>query len=259
VPPGSIDFIAESSLSLLSEPHLKRIRRNGFNGILPGIEFWYDLGNKSKTSEMKGMDKVQHVSEHVNMILRYIPYVHTDFIFGLDVDERSEPFELTKLFVDLTPGAFLDFSLLTAFGQAARRSTSNSNAPTAFYHSLNNNHAMNVKPNNYSRPEFYDHLIDLTKHAFSCRAIIKRFRANKIRHGAKLAEFFHRDHLRDMPVLPNNCHYVGLRRRLGIVRYLEFALQFIFSDHKLKKVGNYQFSYRKQLRSSFVLSHSEAP
>src|SRR5439155_21664208 len=30
VPPGRIDFIAESSLSLLSEPHLKRLKRNGF-------------------------------------------------------------------------------------------------------------------------------------------------------------------------------------------------------------------------------------
>ena len=30
VPPGSIDFIAESSLSLLTEPHLKRLQKNGF-------------------------------------------------------------------------------------------------------------------------------------------------------------------------------------------------------------------------------------
>jgi hypothetical protein len=29
VPPGSIDFAAESSLSLLSEPHLKRLKHNG--------------------------------------------------------------------------------------------------------------------------------------------------------------------------------------------------------------------------------------
>jgi hypothetical protein len=40
-------FIAESSLSLLSEAHVKRLRRNGFGALLPGIEFWHDLGNKS--------------------------------------------------------------------------------------------------------------------------------------------------------------------------------------------------------------------
>src|SRR5438132_299388 len=49
VPPDSIDFVAESSLSLLSEPHLKRLQRSGFKALLPGIESWYDLGNKSKT------------------------------------------------------------------------------------------------------------------------------------------------------------------------------------------------------------------
>ena len=65
------------------------------------------------------MDKVRQVSDHVNMILRYIPYVQTNFVLGLDSDEGDEPFELTKRFVDLTPGAFPAFSLLTAFGQAA--------------------------------------------------------------------------------------------------------------------------------------------
>ena len=54
------------------------------------------------------------------MILRYVPYVQTNFVLGLDGDEGPEPFALTKRFVDLTPGAFPGYSLLTAFGQAAR-------------------------------------------------------------------------------------------------------------------------------------------
>ena len=182
VPPGSINFIAESSLSILSEPHLKRLKRNGFVGILPGVESWYDLGNKSKTGQMKGIDKVRQVSEHVNMILRYLPYVHTNFILGLDVDEGPEPFELTKRFVDITPGTFLAFSLLTAFGQAAPLNLELQRAGRILpfpFHFLNNNHAMNVKPKHYSWPEFYDHLIDLTKHTFSWSAILNRFKANR--------------------------------------------------------------------------------
>ena len=78
--------IAESSLSLLAEPHLKRLRKNGFRAILPGIESWYDLGNKSKTRRT-GMDKVKQVADHVNMILRYIPYIQTNFVLGLDGDK----------------------------------------------------------------------------------------------------------------------------------------------------------------------------
>ena len=45
--------------------------------------------------------------------------------------------------------------------------------------SSNNNHAMNVRPKNYSWPEFYDHVIELTRYTFSWRAIYERFRAMK--------------------------------------------------------------------------------
>lgn len=119
VPADSIDFIAESSLSILSEPHMKRLKRNGFKALLPGIETWYDLGNKSKTGNNKGSEKVHRVSEQINMIMRYTPYLQANFVLGLDTDEGSEPFELTKRFIDLSPGAFPGYSLLSAFGEAA--------------------------------------------------------------------------------------------------------------------------------------------
>jgi hypothetical protein len=180
VPPNSIDFIAESSLSLLAEPHLKRLQRNGFKAILPGIESWYDLGNKSKSGALKGMDKVRQVADHVNMILRYIPYIQTNFVLGLDVDEGREPFELTKRFIDMAPGAFPGYSLLSAFGQAAPLNLEYQSAGRVIpfpFHFLNNNHAMNVKPKNYSWPEFYDRVVDLTTYTFSWRAIYNRYQA----------------------------------------------------------------------------------
>jgi hypothetical protein len=180
VPPGRIAFIAESSLSLLAEPHLKRLQRNGFKGVLPGIESWYDLGNKSRAGTRRGMDKVRQVSEHVNLILRYIPYVQTNFVLGLDVDEGAEPFELTKRFLDLAPGAFPGYSLLTAFGQAAPLNLEYQRQgrvlPFPFYF-LNNNQAMNVRPKHYAWPDFYDHVIDLTRYSFSWRVLLRRFRA----------------------------------------------------------------------------------
>ena len=119
VPKNSIDFIAESSLSLLSEPHLKRLRDNGFQAVLPGIESWFDMGNKSKTGSKQGIEKVKAVSEHINMILSYIPYMQTNFVVGLDSDNGAESYELTKRFVDLAPAAFPAYPLITAFGRAA--------------------------------------------------------------------------------------------------------------------------------------------
>jgi hypothetical protein len=181
-PPDSIDFIAESSLSLLSEPRLERLKRNGFKALLPGVESWYDLGDKSKTGKTRGMDKVLQVSEHINMIMRHIPYVQTNFVLGLDVDEGAEPFELTKRFVDLAPGAFPGYSLLSAFGQAAPLNLEYQRANRVLpfpFHFLNNNQAMNVKPKNYSWTDFYDRLINLVRYTYSRRAIINRFKATR--------------------------------------------------------------------------------
>ncbi len=182
VPPGSVNSIAESSLSLLSEPHLKRLARNGFQAILPGIESWYDMGNKSKTGARQGMEKVRQVADHVNMILRYIPYIQTNFVLGQDTDAGDEPFELTKRFLDLAPGAFPGYSLLTAFGQAAPLNLEYQRAGRVLhfpFYFLNNNQAMNVKPKNYTWPEFYDRVIDLTRYSFSWRAIFRRFRGTR--------------------------------------------------------------------------------
>ena len=184
VPPDRMDFAAESSLSLLSEPHLRRLQANGFKAILPGIESWYSLGGKSKTGNSTGMEKVKRVSEHVNTILRYIPYVQANFVLGLDCDEDKEPFELTKRFIDLTPGAFPAYSLLSAFGQAAPLNLDLQREarvlPTPF-HFLDNNRAANVRPKNYSWADLYDNVIGLRRHSYSWRAVGRRFEAN---HGA---------------------------------------------------------------------------
>lgn len=182
IPPNSIDFIAESTLSLLSEPHLKRLKQNGFKAILPGIESWYDMGEKSRTGRHTGQDKVKQVADHINLILRYVPYVQVNFVLGLDSDQGPEPFELTKQFCDLAPGAFPAFSLLTAFGQAApfNRDLQRDGRVLPFpFHFLDNNHAMNVRPKHYAWPEFYDHVVNLSQHAFSWPMILRRLALNR--------------------------------------------------------------------------------
>jgi hypothetical protein len=182
VRPGRMRFIAESSLSLLSEPNLKRMQRNGFVGILPGIESWYALGNKSKTGKSVGMDKVRQVAEHVNTILRHIPTVQTNFVLGLDCDSGAEPFELTKRFMDLAPGAYPAFSLLTAYGAAAPLNLDFQRAGRVLpfpFHFLDSNHAMNVRPLNYDWAEFYAHAEDLTLYAHSRERLWRRFSANR--------------------------------------------------------------------------------
>jgi hypothetical protein len=180
-PLKSFRFFAESSLSILTEEHLKVMQRNGFDALLPGIESWQELGNKSRTSRIVGEEKVQRIAEHINMMFRYIPYVQTNFVLGLDSDEGEEPFELTKRFVDMAPAAFPGYSLLSAFGEAAPLNLEYQRANRVLpfpFHFLNNHLAMNIKPKNYEWIDFYDKVIDLTAYTFSKKAIYRRFMAN---------------------------------------------------------------------------------
>jgi hypothetical protein len=101
---------------------------------------------------------------------------------GLDVEAGAEPFELTKRFIDLAPGAFPGYSLLTAFGEAAPINFQYQleNRVIGFpFHFLNNHGAMNMRPKHYAWPAFYRHVIDLTRHSFSHRAIVRRIAATK--------------------------------------------------------------------------------
>ena len=171
-------FVAESSLSILTDKHLPVFKNNGFTALLPGVETWYELGAKSRSKNTTGEEKVKQVAEHVNRIFEYVPYVQTNFVLGLDSDSGTEPFELTKKFIDLSPHAFPGYSLLTAFGEAAPLNLGYQREGRVLpfpFHFLNNHLAMNVKPLNYEWVDFYDKIIDLTEYSFSPRAIYRRW------------------------------------------------------------------------------------
>ncbi len=181
VPPGNMSFVSETSLSVLTEPNVKRMQKNGFKVLLPGIESWFDMGNKSGSGVKKGMDKVLKLADQVNMILRHVPYMQINFLFPLDVDKGPEPFELTSQFARLAPGAFPHYSFLTAYGRSAPQNLAyqkeNRVLPVPF-HVLDAQMGMNVKPKNYTWPEFYKHLQRLSRQTFSKQAIHHRFGVN---------------------------------------------------------------------------------
>jgi hypothetical protein len=127
-----------------------------------------------------GEEKVQQVSDHINLIFKYIPYVQANFVLGLDCDAGAEPFNLTKEFIDRSPATFPGYSLLSAFGQAAPLNLEFQEAGRVLpfpFHFLNNHHAMNVRPANYQWTEFYDNVISLTEHTFSWKNIARRLRS----------------------------------------------------------------------------------
>ncbi len=178
VPSGSLKFIMESTLSLLKERNVKRLKKNGCQGILPGIESWFDLSNKTRTRKI-GVEKVREVSEQINMILSHVPYLQGNFILGLDNDEGPEPFELTKEYLDLAPGTFPGFNMLVAYGVNTVLNQEyyqqNRLLPLPF-HFLTNS-TTNVLPQHYGIVELYERWIDLREYAFSFRRIYNRMKA----------------------------------------------------------------------------------
>jgi hypothetical protein len=182
VAPGSVKFLAESTLSLLKESNLGRLRKNGFLAILPGIESWFECGDKAGQGARTDVDKMIAVSEHVNLILQYVPYVQANFVFGLDTDEGQRPFELTKRFLDRVPGVFPGYSFFTAFGGSAplfKQLRARGRVIPTPYPLLDGHSGPNVVLKNYTPNDFYDQVIDLMRFSFSPKRILKRFRANK--------------------------------------------------------------------------------
>ncbi len=182
VPSGKMAFGAESSLSLLSETNLKRLKKNNFIVMLPGIESWFDFNGKSKQQNNFGLDKVKAVAEQVNVVLQHIPYVQVNFLFGLDTDVGSEPFELTKKFSDLAPGAYPNLAMITAFGNSAPLNVhyqSEGRVLDVPFSFLDGNSGLNIRPKNYPMVEFYDRMIDLAAYTNSPQRIWGRFKANK--------------------------------------------------------------------------------
>lgn len=179
--PGTLEFAAESTLSLLTESKLKRMKSCGFRVMLPGIESWFDFNQKSTQSKGFGRDKVREVADQVALVARYIQYVQVNFIFGLDSDMGPLPFELTKSFVDLVPEIYPNYQIITAYGNSTPLNQQYQNEERVIdipFTFLDCHLVSNIRLKNYTPTEFYDCLIDLVKYSFSARLMWKRFKAN---------------------------------------------------------------------------------
>ncbi|MEN8161089.1 MAG: radical SAM protein [Myxococcota bacterium] len=179
--PGSMRFVAESSLSLLNETRLAALGRNGFLGLIVGIESWFGFNDKTRQGRRSGFEKVEAVAERVNGIARHIPYVQTNFVWGLDGDEGALPFELNRRFVDLAPAAFPSHSVFTAYGNATPLGVELAGADRVLpvpFQLLDTAGLHNVTLRHYTAADFYGKLADVVGYSYSTRATVRRLRAN---------------------------------------------------------------------------------
>jgi hypothetical protein len=181
VPPGSVRFVSESSLSILGGDRLARLQRNGFIGLLVGIESWFGFNGKARQGANAGAEKMRAVADQVDRISRHIPYTQANFVLGLDEDVGPEPFDLTRAFVDRAPAAYPAFSLFTAFGRSSPLNAELERAGRVRdipFPLLDCASLLNVQPRNYGWEEIYGRVADLLRYSYAPQRSRRRFSRN---------------------------------------------------------------------------------
>ncbi|MDY7225585.1 hypothetical protein [Hyalangium rubrum] len=169
---------AHMSLSLMSAANVRRLGKARFGLLGPGIESWFDFSDKSGRARLLGEAKVQHVAQALNVVQAEVQHIQTNMIVGLDTDQGDLPWELTKRLVELSPGIYPTYFLVTNFYNAplSRELHASGRTLAMPFSLLDTNCFGNVRPLHYSPVELYDRLIGLYEFAYSWRAVLRRTR-----------------------------------------------------------------------------------
>lgn len=172
-------YVIESSLSILKEHHLERLRRTHCVYVVAGVESWADYSNKTGTGASQGWQKFETIVEHFRLLRRYIQGIQGNFVFGTDADCGREPIDITSEFVRRLPFVWPGLNIPTPFGGTPffdrlwAEGRVLSAMPFAFYYDP----YLTFIPAHYSPEEYYRHLIDLFSLVTSARTWAKRLTA----------------------------------------------------------------------------------
>jgi radical SAM superfamily enzyme YgiQ (UPF0313 family) len=169
-------YIMESSLSILKEDRLPRLRRTNCIYVAPGIESWIDYSNKTGVGAKRGRDKLNGVVAQIRRLSRHVPGVQANFLFGGETDQGDEPVMLTKEFIGQLPEVWPTVNIPTPFGgtplydQLHREGRILSALPFAFYY----NPYLAITLKHYDPVTYYAHLIDIHAAITSRTMLLRR-------------------------------------------------------------------------------------
>ena len=172
-------YVIQTSLSVLSETRLRRLRDTRCAYIAPGIESWLDYSNKANVASTHGgRRKLEEVVATFEMIRPYVPGMQANFIFGIDGDAGPEPIELSKEFASRVPDVWPNFNVPTPFGGTPlyERHLAEGRILRAMPFALYYTPYLVTRLHHYSAEEFYGHLIDLVSHLVSPALVRRRTR-----------------------------------------------------------------------------------
>lgn len=169
-------YAMESSLSILRQSRLPRLRRTNCVYVAPGVESWRDYSNKSGASGMEGRVKLEKVVSHLRMLADYVPGIQANILFGGDSDQGSEPAELTGEFIRRMPQVWPTINIPSPFGGTPLYDQWHVEGrilqamPFAFYY----NPYLAITLKHYDPVAYYDHLIDMHVDLSRHRMLVRR-------------------------------------------------------------------------------------
>ena len=169
-------YLMQCSLAILSEERMKSLARTGCLYVAPGVESWSDFGNKLKMTRTRGQDRVAGIADKFAMLRRFVPGLQANFVFGLDMDSGTDPFDLTREFIARVPFVWPNLNIITPYGgtpvydDIVRQGRLLRSMPLALYCSP----YLALSLRNYDPIEFYDNQIDLLAASTSMKLTAKR-------------------------------------------------------------------------------------
>ena len=168
-------YMIETSLTILREDRVSRLKGTNCALLAPGVESWTDYSNKAGVGRAAGAEKVDRVVEQFQRLDENVPYLQANFMFGLDTDSGTEPAELTRHFMDRTPFVWPVINIPTPFGgtpvyeQLVRESRILRAMPFGFYYTP----YLVTTLKHYDPVDYYGQLVGLLEHA-SAPAMLRR-------------------------------------------------------------------------------------
>ena len=169
-------YIMESSLSILKESRLARLRETKCVYVAPGIESWVDYSNKSGAVGKSGREKLEQVVEHMHQLSLFIPGIQANILFGTEDDRGEEPVKLTQEFIARTPEIWPTINIPTPFGGTPLYDSycAEGRVLRAMPFALYYNPYLAIKPRHYSAEEYYRHLISIHETLVAPSAWLRR-------------------------------------------------------------------------------------
>ena len=172
-------YVMESSLAILKDSRLERLRRTRCAFVAPGVESWGDYGNKAGTRSLQGQAKLDSVVTKFERLHEYVPGLQANLLFGTDLDCGDEPVELTKEFMRRLPYVWPGVNIPTPYGgtplyeRYLEQGRILPNMPVSLYFAP----YLVTTLKHYDPLEYYDHLISIYEVMTSGRMLVNRLRA----------------------------------------------------------------------------------